>query len=478
MRTPHWPVLSLAGLLALKLVLMLAAPPLGDEAYYWMWGQALDWSYHDHPPLNAWLLRLSFELFGWNRFALRAPTLVSFAMSVGLMLWWARRLPRQAGGRAAALLVLLASPLFLIFGSIVFPDHLLIALSMLGVHFFVLYSASAEDGAPRHRLLYGAALAVGLAALSKYSALFVGLGFVGWFLATATGRGALRSPHVWAAGALALAVQAPVAWWNLVHDMETLRFHFHDRIDGSTAPLAVIGRVAVFAVLGLAMASPPLAVAFARLLRASGGWEQRTFRIVGAGALAAALLAFVALGLRTQIHFYWIIPALVPMLPVAVAFFGPRLLKTHAVYGTVIAALLTLHLSVIPLPALVGIRTAEEISFGWAQVAERVEEEAKRHDAQLLLATQYNLAALLGFELGRTDVYSIAERAEQYDIWFDSAAHAGSDAILLADADRPVNSSHDAMFESVEPIGEVEVRAFGLLVHRYFLYLGRGLRSR
>ncbi len=59
-------------LLAIKVYFMLVAPPIGDEAYYWMWGQKLDWSYLDHPPLHAWLLRLS-SLLGWNLFSLRLP---------------------------------------------------------------------------------------------------------------------------------------------------------------------------------------------------------------------------------------------------------------------------------------------------------------------------------------------------------------------------------------------------------------------
>ena len=29
-----------------------------DEAYYWMWGQHLSWSYFDHPPLDGWLQAL------------------------------------------------------------------------------------------------------------------------------------------------------------------------------------------------------------------------------------------------------------------------------------------------------------------------------------------------------------------------------------------------------------------------------------
>ncbi|MDP9002314.1 MAG: hypothetical protein M3O46_19655, partial [Myxococcota bacterium] len=41
--------------------LVCVAPlPLGNgEAYYYSWSRFLDWSYYDHPPLVAWMVRLT-----------------------------------------------------------------------------------------------------------------------------------------------------------------------------------------------------------------------------------------------------------------------------------------------------------------------------------------------------------------------------------------------------------------------------------
>ncbi|MEX0859996.1 MAG: hypothetical protein WD017_03575, partial [Cucumibacter sp.] len=72
---PAVPILVLqvvAGFfIALKFGLMFAVAPVGDEAYYFLWGQHPDWSYFDHPPLNAWILGATSRLFGWTRFGLR-----------------------------------------------------------------------------------------------------------------------------------------------------------------------------------------------------------------------------------------------------------------------------------------------------------------------------------------------------------------------------------------------------------------------
>jgi len=41
----------------------LAPLPLGNgEAYYYSWSRFLDWSYYDHPPLIAWMVRLTTAL--------------------------------------------------------------------------------------------------------------------------------------------------------------------------------------------------------------------------------------------------------------------------------------------------------------------------------------------------------------------------------------------------------------------------------
>eukprot|EP01035_Chromulina_nebulosa_P012023 gene12023-16038_t len=79
-------------LLALKLYFEFAAAPIGDEAYYWMWGQKLALSYFDHPPLHAWMLRVMNLVFGWNLFALRALTWFTFAGTLWIFWDWAKRL--------------------------------------------------------------------------------------------------------------------------------------------------------------------------------------------------------------------------------------------------------------------------------------------------------------------------------------------------------------------------------------------------
>lgn len=466
---------TLAALAAFK-VLLIFAPPLGDEAYYWMWGQQLDWSYHDHPPLNALLLRLSNELFGWNRFALRAPGLLTFAISWAVLAWWAERLSAGAERdlRLWTIAAVAASPLFFVYQTIALPDHLLIALLLVAVHFFVLFAESAENNRPCWPFLHAAAFSLGLAALAKYSAVFVGVAFVAWFLFTPSGRGQMRSPHVWLAGAMAVAMQGPVMWWNFENDMASYRFHLGGRFFGAREIGAFAGRLASFVALAVFLISPFLLPGLFRLLFRPSTGDIGRFRAVALPGFAVSLAVFAGFALVTQIYFYWLIAALSLYLPLTAVLARRRALNANLAYGTVVCGALTAHLSFMPLPSLVGVKSAEDVNFGLGDVARQIEAEVQRHDADLLLTSQYSLAALLGFELKRTDIYSYSERPEQYDFWFDPADHVGSDAILVSDG--PIDPSQRDIFEKIEQVGSVTARRFGRPIHTYTLYLGTGMR--
>src|SRR5690606_23339896 len=113
------------GLLLLRLAFIFLVEPIGDEAYYWIWGQHPDLSYFDHPPLNAWLLGLSEKIFGWTVFGLRFPGLLTTLGSVVIFWLWSRRLD---GDRQyvfwLAVAAYFATPMIGIFSGMMFPDHL------------------------------------------------------------------------------------------------------------------------------------------------------------------------------------------------------------------------------------------------------------------------------------------------------------------------------------------------------------------
>lgn len=72
--------------LFIKLVFALIFPLVGDEAYYWFWGQNLQLSYFDHPGMVAWLAALSDYLPITPKWA--ATRLVFVALSMITFFVW------------------------------------------------------------------------------------------------------------------------------------------------------------------------------------------------------------------------------------------------------------------------------------------------------------------------------------------------------------------------------------------------------
>ena len=90
----HWRVLALA-VLAYSVILRLVYANLMDvtpeEAYYWNYAQHLDFGYLDHPPMVAWIIRLSTSIFGNNPFAVRLPALLCW-FAAAIFAWKSARL--------------------------------------------------------------------------------------------------------------------------------------------------------------------------------------------------------------------------------------------------------------------------------------------------------------------------------------------------------------------------------------------------
>src|SRR5438477_10804087 len=66
------------SIIAMKLVFSAIVPPGFDDAYYWLWGQHLQWSYLDHAPMVGWGSWVGYHLLGWNALGMHFLPLVSF----------------------------------------------------------------------------------------------------------------------------------------------------------------------------------------------------------------------------------------------------------------------------------------------------------------------------------------------------------------------------------------------------------------
>lgn len=207
-----------AVVLLWRLFLAWRFPFLGDEAYFLLWGRRPELGYYDHPPMIGWWLAPLARL-GEHPWLLRLPTVLVIA-GIG---WAIFRLSRVRAGRdvAATLsLLFLVSPFYLVDVFALTDTPLLLFTFLAGV----CYWRGVEGGSRYAFLASGAFL--GLAFLSKYLAVLLGLAFAVHAVVDRRRR-VLGGLALVVAGALPFV--ALNLWWNAHHGWVNVLFNLHHR---------------------------------------------------------------------------------------------------------------------------------------------------------------------------------------------------------------------------------------------------------
>jgi hypothetical protein len=199
---------------------IVAASSVGlgiGESYYFGAARHLSLSYFDQPPAAAFLAGMSLRLAGTaNGLALRMPFILLFAGSTWLAFLVGRRLFGPWQGFWAAVLFNLAPVFALSTGIFLQPEGPLMFFWLATIYCLApLLLGPVRPDANRQWIAAGAML--GLALLSKYSALFIALGAGLFLLADRDRRRWLAQPGPWLAVAVSLICFTPVLAWNANH---------------------------------------------------------------------------------------------------------------------------------------------------------------------------------------------------------------------------------------------------------------------
>ncbi len=476
-------VLLLALITLARLAFAASFPPIDDEAYYWTWSRHLDWGYPDHPPLIALLVRATTALAGDGPLGLRlGPVLLALGSSL-LLLDTGRRLWDARVGILAALWYQTV-PAFALGAVLAVPDA---PMSFFWILTVWLVWQARTTGRVAFWLAAGASL--GLAVQSKLPAVLLGVGLMGFLVASPPGRTWWTRPHPYLAAAAAVVVAAPLIVWNMHH-----RWILLARSSSPTPWTALDGwrDAALFAAAQLGYYGPlaaPLLVAAA--VRTFSREHRQDPRYALWGWAAAPTLVATAVGsLRGIPKPHWPAPGYLMALVPAAALWtarasgaGWRRLGTWAV---------ALNLAVVAVVHLVPLRPTPSVAgqlWGWPQVIRRIEADLAATPAEpgvVVLAPSYQVAGQLSYHFrGRVPVTTVPRRwsafsevrDDAFALFLPAQAFVDDNAIVVNDAATGPGMPLHRLFRRVERLPDAVVVSGGVVVRRFVVYRGYGFRG-
>ncbi|MGP1677449.1 MAG: ArnT family glycosyltransferase [Burkholderiales bacterium] len=419
MRTAFYVTLVLT--LAFKFWLAQALPMTGDEAYFIYWGVYPDFGYYDHPPMIGWILAMLLQL-SRAEWVLRLPVIVLPALVALAMLQYLRRVDEDKAYVAALAFLLLPVN---VWNVLITTDTPLVLFSFVSALCFA--AALRRDSQP----LYAASGAfLGLAFLSKYFAVLLGLGYLGFVLTQPARRRSWRGLATVVASVLPFA--ALNVWWNYNHCWANLLFNLYNRNDDAGWSLQ---NPLLYALGVLYMLSP---VALCQLWRGRAALRQklaqpraRLFMF----AWTVPLAVFALLSLEKQIGLHWLL-SFVPFFFVAAALaLSAAQLQKSVVYlcvFSVIHVAAIVGASLLPLETWKSSRLYDGIVFHLktAELLQRLQPYAGKYEFS---ADGFSPAVTASYASGRYFfVFGAASsHARQDDILTDFRALAGKNILVL-----------------------------------------------
>ena len=454
MRTAFYVTLVLT--LAFKFWLAMALPMTGDEAYFIHWGVYPDYGFWDHPPMIGWILALLLQLSG-AEWVLRLPVIALPALVAFAMMQYLRPVDEDKAYVAALAFLLLPAN---VWNVLITTDTPLVLFSFLSALCF------AEALRRESQLLYAASgVFLGLAFLSKYFAVLLGLAYLGFVLTQPAGRRSWGGLATMVASVLPFA--ALNAWWNYNHCWANLLFNLYARNDNAgwlpqNPPL--------YALSILYMLCP---VALYQMWRGRAALRQklaepraRFFMF----AWVVPLALFALLSLVKQIGLHWLL-SFVPFFFVAAALvLGAAQLRKSVVY---LFAFSAIHVAAIvgaslpPIEIWKSSRLYDGIVFHvkTAELLQRLDPYAGKYE---FAADGFSPAVTASYASGRYFfVFGTASsHARHDDILTDFRTLAGKNILILRK--NPPNPAEYAPY-----FAKVEFRQFELHGATFHLVLGQ-----
>lgn len=382
-----------------------------DESYYRLWAQTLQFGYYDHPPMIAWWIRAGVAIAGDTALGVRLLPVLSCGLTSFLVFDLAQRLGASAKTAERATVWYNATLIVGLGGFLAIPDAPAVMFWMLA-----LWCVVRTGGQHPARWWIAAGAAAGLAAISKYSALFLAPGVVIWLVWKGGGWRALRQPWPWVAVAIAGAIFATNLVWNAEHHWVSFVKQFGRVAPRELAPSHLVELILVEFVL-----LNPLISLFG--IRGAVQGVQRSGPPNGPDlslllAVCAPFAGYLLLhSLHARVEAHWPSP-LYPEMAILAAVAADQVVpggawaalrRAAAPLGLVLSVLALLHL-MMPATDLISVADPSLAVRDWPGFAARVEAERRANHAAWIGTIHYGTDAQLAFEHPGAPVAELMDR--------------------------------------------------------------------
>ena len=190
-------------------------PLYSDETYYWLWSKKLALSYFDHPPMVAYLIKVT-TLFGDSAMEIRLAAPLLMAGSAYLLYQLAKAIFDEQAA-TYTFYIFLTSLIVQGASTIITPDVPLIFFWSLTLYTAYMYI---EEGQRHYALWMG--LSAGALLLSKYTGILLPASLGLYILLYR--RSLFLDRYLYYAILLCFLVFLPVVYWNYLHDFISFKF--------------------------------------------------------------------------------------------------------------------------------------------------------------------------------------------------------------------------------------------------------------
>ena len=428
---------TISWILGFQLFRLILLPFMGlmpQDAYYYLYGQNLSLSYFDHPGMIGYLLRIFTDLFGQSIFVVKfADFLITSLTILSFYKLASYFLSKQKLQRA---ILLLTSTIFisiLSFNST--PDVPLLLFWTLSL--ICLYKAIFEE--KKWFWILGG-IAMGLAFNSKYTALLLQIGLIGFLIFSNKYRKLFLSPWFWTSMLLSILITYPVWYWNYQNEFASFVFQSSERTSSISefkiSPKNFFGAIGhqmfllipiLFLVIGV--------ITYKYLKRAL--LKLKIPQAKTLFLLAFFIPTFVGFFSLTPIYWVklnWMMPSYITGIVIAGMFINKRLLKTQLIISIAFHVLAGLQILFYIVPI-----KSDDTWVGWNELAIETKKLQKKYPNTFVFSNDnYKTSACLNFFMNEK-VYAqniIGLPALHFDYLKDNIASLNTKNALFIDSDK------------------------------------------